>query len=316
MKLRIKAILSGLATYVPGYDFLNATGGTDSARYCYSVWLRHLKLLHEARALRGVPQTVAELGPGDSIGIGLAALLSGAERYYALDVVPYPDLKSNLAIFDELVRLFRERAPIPADAEFPGMQPELADYTFPHEILSDAGLTAALVPERVADIRESLSRVNEPGSRIVYFAPWNDPSVIQGHSIDLIYSQAVLEHVTDMSGVYEAMHRWLKPDGVMSHQIDYRCHGKADTWNGHWTYSDPVWKIVVGRRPYLLNRAPHSEHMRLLRAAGFAVVNERPVQAPSELKPSQLASRFRAMPERDLTTCGAYVVAAAQGSAH
>ncbi len=66
-----------------------------------------------------------------------------------------------------------------------------------------------------------------------YFAPWNDPSVIQGHSIDLIYSQAVLEHVTDMTGVYEAMHRWLKPDGVMSHQIDYRCHGKADTWNGH-----------------------------------------------------------------------------------
>ncbi len=109
MKLRIKAILAGLATYVPGYDYLHATGGTDSARYCYSVWLRHLKLLHEAGALRGVPHTVAELGPGDSIGIGLAALLSGAERYYALDVVPYPDLKSNLAIFDELVRLFRER---------------------------------------------------------------------------------------------------------------------------------------------------------------------------------------------------------------
>ncbi len=316
MKLRIKAILAGLATYVPGYDYLKATGGTDSARYCYSVWLRHLRLLHEAGALHGVPHTVAELGPGDSIGIGLAALLSGAERYYALDVVPYPDLNSNLAIFDELQRLFRERAPVPAGDEFPGMQPELADYAFPHEILGEAGLTAALAPERAADIRASLGRVNAPGSRIAYFAPWNDPSVIQGGSIDLIYSQAVLEHVTDMSGVYEAMRRWLKPGGVMSHQIDYRCHGKADTWNGHWTYSDPVWKIVVGRRPYLLNRAPHSEHLRLLRAAGFAVVKERPVQAASELEPRQLAARFRELSERDLTTCGAYVVASARGSAH
>jgi hypothetical protein len=140
--------------------------------------------------------------------------------------------------------------------------------------------------------------------------------VIRGGSIDMIYSQAVLEHVTDLSGVYEVMRRWLKPAGTMSHQIDYRCHGKADQWNGHWTYSDSIWKVIVGRRPYLLNRAPHSEHMRLLKSAGFSIVKERPVRAVSELKPQQLAARFRSLSEQDLTTCGAYVIAVAPGSAH
>ena len=82
-----RATLAGLATYVPGYEYLEPTGGTSSARYCYSVWLRHLVMAYDSGLLQRPPATVAELGPGDSIGIGLAALLSGARKYHALDVV-------------------------------------------------------------------------------------------------------------------------------------------------------------------------------------------------------------------------------------
>src|ERR1700733_11905341 len=107
MKLKAKAFLAGLSTYLPGYDFLHPTGGTGSARYCYSVWMRHLILGLAHRQTPRLPAIAAELGPGDSIGIGLAALLSGVERYYALDLVRYTDLRKNLGIFDELVALFR-----------------------------------------------------------------------------------------------------------------------------------------------------------------------------------------------------------------
>ncbi len=94
MILKAKALLSGLASWLPGYDVARTTGGTDSARYCYSVWLRHLVLAASSGRLQaGVPRIVAELGPGDSVGIGIAALLSGAERYYALDLLPYSDLR-------------------------------------------------------------------------------------------------------------------------------------------------------------------------------------------------------------------------------
>lgn len=309
MILKVKALLAGLSTYIPGYRFMRPTGGTDSARYCYSIWLRHLTLAYANDAQHAPPVTVAELGPGDSIGIGLAALLSGVEEYHALDIVHYPDLKSNLAVFDELVGMFTDRQSIPADDEFPLAHPKLDDYAFPSHMLNNELLDKSLDPQRIAEIRSSIEQAEEEQSRIHYQAPWNDPRRIRENSIDLIYSQAVLEHVDDLAGVYSAMRRWLKPEGRMSHQIDFKSHGKADTWDGHWTYSDMAWKVVVGRQPYLLNRKPHSEHLRQLRANGFRVVMDRRVHSDSNLRKSQLAIRFRHLSDEDLTTSGAFVVA-------
>jgi SAM-dependent methyltransferase len=308
VKLKLKALLSGAATYIPGYRAMRRTGGTDSARYCYSVWLRHLVLANRASPSLGIPRVVAELGPGDSIGIGLAALLCGAEKYFAFDVVAYPDLRGNLAVFDELIELLRRREPIPGGDDFPSLQPLLQELEFPAYLLDDSRLAASLAPARIAMIRTAIENAGE-NSCIVYRAPWTDDSVIQNGTIDMIYSQAVLEHVVDLPAVFGAMRRWLKPGGVMSHQIDYRCHGKADTWDGHRTFSDLAWKLVVGRRPYLLNRVPHSEQMRLLRAAGFDVLAETAERSPPGATRGQLATRFRHLSEDDRSTSGAFVLA-------
>jgi SAM-dependent methyltransferase len=307
--LKTKALLSGLATYLPIPRGKIPTGGTGSARYCYAVWFRHLLLARAAGAIRGVPRVVAELGPGDSIGIGLAALLSGAERYFALDVVKYSNLRGNLAVLDELIELFRARAAIPDDREFPHLVPRLDDYSFPADLLPADELDKTLEPERIAEIRRSVKSAEGESSRIVYRAPWSDPAVIEDGSVDMIFSHAVLEHVEDAPGVYAAMCRWLKPDGVMSHQIDYGSHGKADSWNGHWTYSDFAWRVVVGRRPYLLNRIPHSRHMQLLASERFAILRESRQQASSVLRRRALAKRFRSLSDEDLTTRGAHVIA-------
>jgi hypothetical protein len=257
---------------------------------------------------------VAELGPGDSIGIGVAALLCGAEKYYALDLVRYSDLRRTLAMFDELVRLYATREPVPGGGEFPALKPVLDSDAFPRQILDDATLRAALDPDRVARIRAAISHVGHTPTMIIYHAPWNDPAVIQPGSVDFIFSQAVLEHVDDLDGVYAAMCRWLASAGLMSHQIDFQCHHKADTWNGHWTYSDLAWKVVVGRRAFLLNRAPHSRHLAILKKSGFDIVMDRPIRSTSVLQRRQLAPRFRDLSEDDLTTSGAYVLAAAAAS--
>ena len=60
-----------------------------------------------------------------------------------------------------------------------------------------------------------------------YAAPWRDASVMQPGSLDLIFSQAVMEHVDDLPATYAACRDWLRPGGLMSHQIDFRCHGTA-----------------------------------------------------------------------------------------
>jgi hypothetical protein len=118
-----------------------------------------------------------------------------------------------------------------------------------------------------------------------------------------------MEHVDDLAGTYAACRAWLKPGGVTSHQIDLKSHGTAAAWNGHWAYSDTLWRVIRGRRLYLINRQPASAHRDAMRAAGFAIAAEQPVVRRDGLARAKLAARFRAMAEDDLTTSGLFVIA-------
>jgi SAM-dependent methyltransferase len=303
--IKFGALARGMATFLPGFTELHRrltrTGGTDSARYCYSVWLRHLIRSHDSGLCDRHPRSVAELGPGDSIGIGLAALLGGADRYYGLDALPLANIQRNLGVFEQLVELFRTRAPIP-DVEFPGVKPKLASHEFP------AALLAPLDRARVERIRRSIENPTAADSMIRYAAPWWRPDVIESAAIDMIFSQAVLEHVEDLASAYRAMRAWIAPGGWLSHQIDFRSHGTAREWNGHWTYGEWTWRLLRGRRDFLINREPHSTHLRLLGEAGFAVICDDRVPAPP-LARDRLAARFAGMSDTDLATSGAYIQA-------
>ena len=321
MKMNLRSVAYGLCTFVPiagpyllGLREANrkcGVGSTPSARYCYAVWLRHL--IHASKCgLRGIPEAVAELGPGGSIGCGLAALLSGCARYYALDAVNKISVDENLRVFDELVELFRSRSPIPDDQEFPEIYPPLETYEFPSAALGDDLLAKALNGHRIQRIRDSIS-AGEIGEMITYRAPWSDPASIPAGSVDLIFSQAVLEHVDDLPGAYRCMRLWLRPGGYASHTIDFRSHGTSDAWNGHWACSDFVWKMIRGRRPYLINRAPYSTHVDLLTANGFTIVSKATKPAASAVQRADLSKTFIGMCDSDLATSSAFLVSARQG---
>ena len=250
-----------------------STGGTNNARYCYSVWLRHLNY-YMLNSNRGIPCTVAELGPGDSIGIGLSAILSGVEHYFALDVLRFWDSNKNIRIFDELLELFRRREDIPGDVEFPNVFPKIKDYAFPEMVLSEAVLKMSLSSSRIERIRKELQAPDDPANTIIkYQIPWYDSKVIQAGSVDLIISQAVLEHVDDLENAYSAMSLWLNDEGLMSHAIDFKCHGMTKSWNGHWCLSEFEWQMVRGGRVYAINRQPLSVHIKLLEKNGFNLNN-------------------------------------------
>jgi len=95
----------------------------------------------------------------------------------------------------------------------------------------------------------------------------------------------------------------------MSHQIDFKCHGAASTWNGHWTLPQPVWRIVRGRRPYSINRLPASTHLRLICEAGFEIVHVQRFRLDSQLNRKELAAEYRQLSEDDLTAAGMFVQA-------
>jgi SAM-dependent methyltransferase len=307
----IKQIIKGLATFIPGvYPAFSRrrTGGTDSARYCYSVWLRFL-VLSRNNNFPTNPKIIAELGPGDSIGIGLAALIAGAEKYYAFDVVDYANLERNLTVYDELVMLFKNEENIPGVDEFPQVIPLLDSYAFPRDILTSDRLSIALNDDRLELIRRSIIEMNNNDSLIHYKVPWYKSDIIEEDSIDMIFSQAVLEHVNDPYYTYLKMYSWLKPGGFMSHSIDFRCHGYADDWNGHWKYSDLTWKLIVGKRPYLLNRLPHSQHLKYLNEVGFKVKCDLIYRLPSKIDSVDLAQGFKYLDDDDLTASTAFIQA-------
>jgi len=308
--LKVGQLLYGIATFIPGVAavFGRGAGDTSSARYCYTVWLRHL-VTAAANGLEVPPLSVAELGPGDTLGIGLAALLSGAERYHAFDVVEHAQVKRNLAVLDELIEMFRARAAIPGPEEFPQVHPVLASYAFPHHVLGDERLAATLDADRLARIRASVRHQNRPGSMIDYRTRWLDDRAIERGSIDLLVSQAVLEHIDDLPRTYRAMRLWLKPGGFISHDVDFRAHSTARFWNGHWKYSDFVWKLIRGRRSYLLNREPYSTHLRLLAENGFTAVGGQATRADPVIARERLAPRFRHLTDQDLTTPTAVIQA-------
>ncbi|MGH7005152.1 MAG: hypothetical protein ACREIP_14510, partial [Alphaproteobacteria bacterium] len=146
-------ITKGLASFVLPPALTNRGGGrTHSARYCYSVFLRHLVKLAEA-GLPTAPRAVAEIGPGESVGTGMAALIAGAERYIGLDVKHYALRPDTLALFDAIVALFRERAAIPGADEFRTIKPELPSSAFPAQVLGAERLVHALDPARLAALR-------------------------------------------------------------------------------------------------------------------------------------------------------------------
>ena len=70
------------------------------------------------------------------------------------------------------------------------------------------------------------------GQFVDYRTPWTSPSEVAASSLDLIFSQAVLEHVDGLEETYEAMSVWLKPGGYAFHVIDFTAHQLAPFGTG------------------------------------------------------------------------------------
>jgi hypothetical protein len=303
---KVPHILKGMLTYVP---LLNTwrlrrggTGGSNSSRYCYAVWLRHLVTLDEyGFKIKGA--VVGELGPGDSIGTGLAALLSGAHRYVGLDVVPYSGKADLEQIFKDLARMYLSREPIPSHDEFPNVRPRLASYDFPDRVIH-----SQMLPEKADRIMSALRSGPSDDKDVSYRAPWASVKDLEPCSLDLIFSQAVLQCVDDLAETYYAMFAWLKPGGYCSHSTGLGAINFSPFWNGHWAYTDLEWRLVRGRREFLLNRQPLSTHLQLAGRVGFDVLHVDAQYDHGGLPVNALRSPFKEFAPEDLFARGAMFI--------
>lgn len=182
-----------LARLPAGYAFwqklgLFRHGYMDEAAYALSVFEAHVNRAgFSLAALKG--KVVLEMGPGDSVATAIIAHALGA-RAILVDAGAFASAAPSS--YRPLCQLLTERGLQPIDAN---------NFTHLEELLS--------------------------ACRATYLTNGADAwQEIASESVDMIFSQAVLEHVRlhEFEAIQIQCFRVLKPGGVASHRIDLKDH--------------------------------------------------------------------------------------------
>jgi len=254
----IKAVVKGLSTYIPGYEKLQylkkkkSRHSTSNAMFCYTFWLGLLRYLHSNQAKVAL-DVVGELGTAGSLGLGLCALLTGAKKYYALEIETLYDVQRNLALLDELIDLFKANAPLSTD--YSQINLPITDYTFPTQHIKPKYLDE----EYVKCLRNELQRL--PCGKTEHIFINNYWNKLASPQFGFIFSRAVMEHVKMPVSVYRGIYSILLPDAYMLHDIELHSHGVTKHINGHLQIPKLLWKIIEGKRKYYLNRFTSDDHL-------------------------------------------------------
>ena len=123
------------------------------------------------------------------------------------------------------------------------------DNVHPEDIIGRERIEAALSRDRRSTVRAAASTPGtaQDGVLLTYSAGSESILELVG-TVEMVFSQAVLEHVDDLEQIYASIASALAPGGFASHAIDFKSHSFARDWNGHWTFSDREWALVRGRR--------------------------------------------------------------------
>jgi len=311
--LPYKQLVRGIVSFLPFVSQMyskiktNSTYSCSNPRFCYSLWLRILVTLYNHN-LHNKFSRLAEIGNASSIGVGLAALLTGVKNYSALEVVKYQLTQKSLNMLEELVELFVNREDIPDDSEFPRINIKLNSYKFPRDILTEKKLAFYLSDIRLDQIRKALMNL-ENNDLINYIVPWESEINKMNSTIDFVFSRAVMEHIAEYYDTYDKLKLCLRPGGFMLHDIEYHNHGIGSFWNSHWGYSSMLWKLIKGKRTFITNRSTHSMHLDSLNNLGFQILSEQRIINKSGINRKCLAKKFISISEFDINTYGGWILA-------
>lgn len=218
-----------------------------------------------------------ELGPGDSLASAVIGKAYGAKRSWLVDSGAYASRDMNV-----YRRLADHLSARPSGAGL------------------DAVRAAADVPELLNICGSEYLEGGLAGLRRVPDA-----------SCDMIFSQAVLEHVprAEFPATFTEMRRVLKPGGVATHKVDFRDHLGGGLNN--LRFSDRLWESpwFARRSGFYTNRLRLSEMLAAAVQIGFSIEVVRTLcwdQSP--LPRERMAPEFRVLSDDDLRVCEAFIV--------
>jgi SAM-dependent methyltransferase len=247
-------------------------GGMDEFSYVWKVLENHTSKLDKSNDWIGL-----ELGPGDGL---LSAFMAPALGSLGLTLVDTGDFAhKDAGRYHQQITQFLNTFP---------------DVTLPDIVYSH-------------DVNKMLSSV---GGR---YSSQGLQSLkeLKANSFDLIFSQAVLEHVRhkEFKNTMRECHRLLSTNGVMSHVVDFKDHLGGGLNN--MRFSSSLWERdwFSADSGFYTNRIKLSEIISICEDVGFVVeVHSIKRWESLPIRRDQLAKEFHDLPEDDLLVFDAHLV--------
>jgi SAM-dependent methyltransferase len=215
-------------------------------------------------------KTVLELGTGRTPDVLAACLLAGAQRCRGLD--PFPQLGPEAA----------------EPQRFGALSQRLASGGAPEFLQATGAERGEILARQQRWLQEDL--------RLEFGAFDGLTLPIDGHSVDLVLSKSVLEHVApgDVTPLLSETRRVLRDGGGAVHIIDLRDHTTLDSEtptiaadrqaNGDWLealrYPEPLYRAMFSRRSTAINRLRAPQWRETFERCGFVVEGWWPTEFP------------------------------------
>jgi SAM-dependent methyltransferase len=235
-------------------------------------------------------RSVMEIGPGDSIPLGILLLGAGARSYVALDrFLGDVDGAAALQLYDAVLSLAQPS--IVAGLRSKGI--ETSAHGLRNLVISS---------EHISLVRSSIEA---------------DNAALES-TADYIVSFNVCEHLADLDRAVANMARLLVPTGKMIHRVDY---GPHDVWQQYanplvfLTVPAPAWTLMSSHRG-CPNRVRHRQLLEMLRSRGFAVadrVGTRTAMSCVDEVRKDLSAEFRSLTDADLSVLDAEIACVFDG---
>lgn len=242
-------------------------GYMDQSGYLAGVFDAHVVRSDIQSSLAG--KNVLELGPGDSVGTALVAASHGA-RAILLDAGSFA----------------------------------VSDAGFYHNLAKELSAMGLKPPD--ISHASTLDDVLEACNARYLTNGFSDFSLIETGSVDMVYSQAVLEHVYkhEFLETMRECYRVLSANGVASHRVDLKDHlgGGLNSLR----FSHRVWESeLFVKSGFYTNRIRYSEMLSLFKQAGFNVEIMRVDRWDKlPIKRCSLAADFVELSDEELTVKG------------
>lgn len=236
----------------------------ERPEYAFDVFRIHFDRVEFAHKSEGF--VALELGPGDTLFSALIAKAFGASKTYLVDVGPFANL--DLPPYHQMASFLTERGFSVPDIQNCHTWEKLAETCSAHYL--SRGIHS------LQDIPSS--------------------------SVDLVWSQAVLEHVRhdEFLQIFRELRRIQRTSGIGSHRVDLQDHLGGALNN--LRFQTRTWESpLMSNSGFYTNRIRYSEMLDLFKQAGFeAEVTQTNCWASVPTPRCKMAPQFRGLAEEEL----------------